>query len=171
MEKETERNEKGQPMAACVFVMSNDGKVLAVSRKDDPNDFGMPGGKVDKGETPAEAAAREFKEETGLRASNLRQVFQHYDGGHCTHTFCGDVGGQIDTDEGGIVRWVDPLILIDQSRFVDYNRRLFAVLDLAPCPECGSEPGCNIDCETCMAPRTMRVALGELRQMIRSFMK
>ncbi len=44
--------------AVCV-VLENDGKYLAVSRKDNSKDFGFPGGKVDPGETGIEAIKRE----------------------------------------------------------------------------------------------------------------
>jgi 8-oxo-dGTP diphosphatase len=40
--------------------------ILAVSRKDDPNAFGLPGGKVEHGETEEQAARRELLEETGV---------------------------------------------------------------------------------------------------------
>jgi len=29
-----------------------DNKILSIARKDNPNDFGLPGGKIDKGELP-----------------------------------------------------------------------------------------------------------------------
>lgn len=121
----TQRNEQGQPMAACVLVCTDDGMVLAVSRKNDPYDFGLPGGKVDQGESPKEAAARELAEETGLVATRLRQVFKEFDGSYCCYTFVGDVSGSINTDEEGVVRWVHPDVLLSSSRFAPYNRKLF----------------------------------------------
>ena len=33
--------------AVCVIIQNDDGKILGVSRKDDPNMFGLAGGKVD----------------------------------------------------------------------------------------------------------------------------
>ena len=115
--------------AACVLIIANDGKILAVSRKTNPDDFGMPGGKVDPGETPAEAAARELQEETGLTATNLRQVFADFDGDCTCYTFVGQISGEIDTDESGVIRWVDPEVMLRGS-FGDYNRKLFAVVGL-----------------------------------------
>lgn len=110
--------------AACVLIVSADGKILAVSRKDNPEDFGMPGGKVDPGETPAEAAARELTEETGLTAIDLIPVFSQHDGDSECTTFVGKITGEINTDESGVIRWVDPSVLL-KGKFKKYN---FALL-------------------------------------------
>ena len=40
--------------------------------------FELPAGKLEKGEDPAEAALREFKEETGYTAGRIRHVAQFY---------------------------------------------------------------------------------------------
>jgi 8-oxo-dGTP pyrophosphatase MutT (NUDIX family) len=45
-----------------------DGLILSVPRRNNPNDFGLPGGKVEEGESEVDAAARELFEETGLVA-------------------------------------------------------------------------------------------------------
>lgn len=114
-----------EPQAACCLITRADGKVLAVSRKDDPNDFGMPGGKVDPGETPEEAAARELEEETGFVAVDLNQVFDAVDShGFHTFTFACKIEGEYGTEELGRVRWVDPGVLL-QGSFAEYNERMF----------------------------------------------
>lgn len=118
------------PKAACVLIVSDDGKILAVSRKNDPTDFGMPGGKVDHPESPAQAAARELQEETGLTATNLRQVYVSDDGEYETYTFIGEISGQIDTPESGLIRWVAPHVLIS-GMFGNYNRKLFAKVGIS----------------------------------------
>ena len=53
----------------------------------------MPGGKIDPGETPEEAAAREFREETGYDVERL-EVIEHEDGGL---VYVGDVGKKLST--------------------------------------------------------------------------
>ena len=128
-DEENETSSQKVKQAACILIISDDGKVLAVSRKHDPSDFGMPGGKVDPGETAIVAAARELEEETGLKASELNPVFAHFDGdSHCT-TFVGKIEGDIDTNEAGVIRWVDPQVLL-QGSFGDYNRALFQKLGI-----------------------------------------
>ena len=52
-------------------------KVLLIQRKHDPfaGDWAFPGGFVDVGETPEEAARRELEEETGLAKVYLEQLY------------------------------------------------------------------------------------------------
>ena len=51
--------------ASNLLLMQN-GLALAVSRRNDPTKWGLPGGKVDPYESSANAARRETFEETGL---------------------------------------------------------------------------------------------------------
>lgn len=55
-------------IAAAVLVENDDGKVLMVRRVMEPRQgkWTIPGGFIDRGEDPAEAATRECREETGL---------------------------------------------------------------------------------------------------------
>ena len=129
-DQDEEQAMQGKMLAATVLIIADDGKVLAVSRRDDPTAFGLPGGKVDPGETPAEAAARELEEETGLTATNLKPVFVREEGdGYTTTTFVGHVTGNIRTDEEGVVRWVHRDVLFN-GPFGEYNKKLFAKLGL-----------------------------------------
>lgn len=117
-------------LAAVCLIFSKDNKILAVSRKDDPSDFGLPGGGVEMGETPKMAAIRELQEETGLHAIEVTPVFMALDShGFITTTFACKVEGKIHTFERGIVRWVNPVVLL-QGSFADYNRKLFLKLGI-----------------------------------------
>jgi len=130
-------NNQNTMKAACCLVLSDDGQVLAVSRKDDPTAFGLPGGKVDPGEDSITAAARELQEETGLTATRLHPVFTRSEhDGYTTTTFATEVTGQINTPESGVVRWVDPEVLF-AGPFGEYNRRLWRKLGL---PTKGNQP-------------------------------
>ncbi|MEC9345894.1 MAG: NUDIX hydrolase [Pseudomonadota bacterium] len=58
------------PVPATIAVALRDGKVLLVRRANPPDAglWGFPGGKMETGESIAEAAVRELAEETGVRA-------------------------------------------------------------------------------------------------------
>jgi len=64
-------------IAASVFIHTTMG-ILGVSRKDDHDDWGLPGGKVSEGETPVEGAIRELHEETGyvVEPDKLVEIFR-----------------------------------------------------------------------------------------------
>lgn len=111
--------------AATVLIVKDD-KILAVSRKDNENDFGLPGGHVEPKESDKKAAARELKEETGLRAYGLKKVYSGSDGhGFTVITFVPKkYYGKIKTKESGKVEWVEPSILLSGS-FKKYNKELF----------------------------------------------
>lgn len=59
--------------AAAVVVVNKLGQVLILKRASHsatyPNHWNFPGGSLDEGETPSEAAIRELREETGLIVS------------------------------------------------------------------------------------------------------
>jgi mutator protein MutT len=118
--------------AVTAYITSTDrpGLILAVSRKDDPSAFGLPGGKIDPGETPAQAIVREVREETGLVFSEVHEVFREVCPGgrdgvaYDTYTFVGQVSGEIDTSESGVVAWVSEDTLL-KGPFGRYNQALF----------------------------------------------
>lgn len=120
-------------VTAYIASPTHPGLILAVSRKDNHAAFGLPGGKIDPGETPEQAIIREVREETGLEFSNVRAVFTRVcEGGkdgvaYITTTFVGDFSGEIATQEAGIVAWVSEDVLLD-GPFGRYNEALFHAL-------------------------------------------
>ena len=117
--------------AACCLVQDSLGRILAVSRRNDPNMWGLPGGKAEASESLEAAAIRELQEETGLVASNLKKVFSEQDAsGFETTTFACEVRGTIQTSETGLVRWVEKEMLVSpaSSPFAKYNTSLFQAI-------------------------------------------
>lgn len=104
------------------------GLILGVSRRYDHNDFGLPGGKVEEGETPELAIIRETFEETGLKISELQKIYRRL----CTtktiynnttfRAYC--IEGTPEDREGHKVAWVTPKQLTEGT-FGDYNKNLF----------------------------------------------
>lgn len=125
-----DQNPGSEKLAACVLIL-RDGLVLSVSRKGDPNDCGLPGGKVEPLEELAAAAARELREETGISVDPavLVPVYDAVDSaGYRTHTFSAEwdqCSGTIGSSEEGRVRWVKPGVLLDGS-FSAYNSSMLA---------------------------------------------
>lgn len=63
--------------ASCVAAFNpENGEVLAVSRRGEPDQWVLPGGKEDEGETAVQCAMREFFEETGVRLQDEPVLFQ-----------------------------------------------------------------------------------------------
>jgi len=107
--------------------------VLGISRKDDHNAWGVPGGKVDEGERKFDAALREIKEELGLDLdpTMLRPIYTGDDGHSMVTTFIYDGVVQEDAPavpehELAVHKWLDwpTLTTPGTSPFWDYNIRL-----------------------------------------------
>jgi len=109
------------------ILIIQDGKVLAIHRRNDPNDWGLIGGHVEPNETPEEAAIRECLEETGLILTNPKLIFTR----DLTQTFTGDWEGIPTSQEGEpSIQWMDSYDLVKCKTFGDYNRNLFQHLGL-----------------------------------------
>ena len=118
--------------SACVLVAGEDGTLLSVSRKDDHNDFGLPGGKVDEGETVEQCIIREVREETGLELVNIKFQFI----GECLDkknglkpcaVYTGNVRGEINYTEPHIVKYNKPSVIVKGS-FGEFNKKVFKSL-------------------------------------------
>jgi len=119
-----------QSVAAVIF--NDAGKVLSVSRKDNPNDFGLPGGKVDPYETLCQATSREVLEETGLIVISAKPIYANIcNVNYMTTTFLVDKWeGIVNTQEKGVVSWLDFKLICQtkHSSFADYNLDLYAYM-------------------------------------------
>ena len=122
--------------AVCVIVQNDEGKILAVSRKDDLTMFGLAGGKVDPedGTNYDLAIIREAKEETGIDIYDLKEIdVRDYSldptklrTQHCfTAKFKGEIASREELDkagEFGIVKWLDKS---EFNFYKEYNNEMF----------------------------------------------
>lgn len=113
--------------AAVTIIQDPLGRFLGVSRPNNPYDFNFPGGHVEPGETPEEAARRELKEETGLDTEELKHLVTMPHGGNKVHFFITKAFGEINTPETGVVKWVTPTVL-GAGSFGDSNRIIMRML-------------------------------------------
>lgn len=72
---------------SVVFVVRN-GKILMEKLfYDGRSFFSIPGGGIEPGETPEQAAIRELKEECGLDGTIIRKLAEIYNNGRTEHVF------------------------------------------------------------------------------------
>lgn len=123
--------------AVCFLLMNQVNEVLSISRGN-TDLWGLPGGKVEPGETLKSALVREVFEETGYVVADPESVYTAFVPGEtnfiCT-TFIGRVVAQAsDAPRSepfeGYVRWQHAAVLARQSPFADYNRALFEHMNI-----------------------------------------
>jgi ADP-ribose pyrophosphatase YjhB (NUDIX family) len=140
--------------SACVYIECPiTGLILGVARRNDPNAFGLPGGKME--ETDAnekETAQRELKEETGalILVSRLREIFRRQ-GGVTFRARVQDVIARQPPKAGEPrVAWVTREQLID-GPFGVYNKRLLEAIDR---DECCNSNACDARADTGVCDHT-----------------
>lgn len=125
---------KNTKQAACLLITNDTGEVLLVSRRNSTQ-VGLPGGKVDPGETPLNAALRETFEETGLQFSedDVVEVFGALCEGevnYFTTAYKAKYNGEITemVEDDIYVRWGSINELINNSPFTAYNEAMIETL-------------------------------------------
>lgn len=121
---------EGLHQAVMVLLVDRQGRLLLQLRDEHapvaPNQWSLPGGSVESGETPEEGARRELLEETGLRVEGPLALFRHdvrpssFRPGHMTewHVYCAATAAReedIVLGEGLAMRFIGP----DATRALD----------------------------------------------------
>ena len=96
-------------LCAGAVIRDPDGRLLLVRRGHAPSAglWSVPGGRVEPGETPEQAAAREVLEETGLQITVGRLLASVHIGDYLVHDFAAEVvGGELAAgDDASDARW------------------------------------------------------------------
>lgn len=119
-----------RPLRAVCLYLTHGDRLLAVSRPTDSVAYGLPGGKVEPGESDEEAIVREVREETGYLIRDPVPVFGTLCEGetsYFTTTFIAEVVGRTTAEETLNIAWVTPGQLL-AGPFGVYNQKLFKQL-------------------------------------------
>jgi len=96
-------------VCAGAVIRDSEGRLLLVRRGRPPSAglWSVPGGRVEAGETPAQAAVREVREETGLDVEVGELLATVEIGDYLVHDFAADVvGGRLRAGDDAIdARW------------------------------------------------------------------
>lgn len=119
------------------MLIINDGLILGVSRRNNTEKFGLPGGKLEDNEPPKAAAIRETLEETGVLVKEavllyVRDEISDYATGEVFYSYCYLATvweGEPQKLEESEVKWVLASDLTGESgAFADYNTQALKVL-------------------------------------------
>lgn len=131
-------NECTEKNAVVLYIEDTDGNVLLVTRKS--GGHGLPGGKVDEGETLVDACIREVKEETNMDIEDIDLILkplyaQFIEGFWCTCFILVRLNGepvQVITkenieqrEEGVIPEFLSNDYFINHSAYCDYNTGVY----------------------------------------------
>lgn len=115
--------------AVCALVIDTSGNILSVTRKTDHSDWGLPGGKLDAGESYLQGLVRETLEETGLTIEPINlDYYEAVDSDYIVRTYICKITNikmvPTSKQESGLVEFKKPIELL-KSSFKDYNLNCF----------------------------------------------
>lgn len=133
--------------AAVCLIHRNDGRYLCVWNKR-YGGWSFPGGKVEEGETPAQAAVRELREETSLEVVPDTYLFPVFEGEHSIKVDSSRgstvavfmmppftlVGTACENEIGCPVTWLTREEFMKWSPFASFYEIVFAKLDANGAP-------------------------------------
>lgn len=122
------------PLLTVDIIIETAGGIVLIERKNPPEGWALPGGFVDVGESVAQAAVREAREETSLDVTLTEQFFAYSDpkrdprGATCSVVFLGRATGtpRAEDDAKNIgVYTLDrlPKLAFDHGQILDDYRR------------------------------------------------
>ena len=125
------RDETLHPRGVMLLALKNN-KVLAVAHRNTTNDWEMPGGKVEPGESDLDALVREVFEETNLSIDKEKCTFltEDLDGETLarTYLYLGTINEIPKQGDIGPVKWVSWDELLN-GHYPVYNKKLKRLID------------------------------------------
>jgi len=123
------------PVAVVAAVLVHDGRLLIAQRKKNANQalkWEFPGGKIERGETPEQALARELQEELGIRTETGRifdaKIFEYPEKTVLLLFYISRLtGGEASAIDANAFRWVYPEELKEYD-FADADKETAARL-------------------------------------------
>lgn len=115
---------------ASVAVIINNGKFLGVTRKNQPDNWGLPGGKKNKNESPEECCLRELEEETGFKGKIISFLLSRTDitvNKQVNAYLVEIVSGNMIPEDSIKVDWISEKELLS-GVFKNYNKQTFEKL-------------------------------------------
>ncbi len=128
-----EKNQNEIISTVCILLQNTDNQILTVSRKDNYNDLGLIGGKIESTDSsPEMAAIRETKEETNLDIYDLVLLDKRIYNNELIYCYTAKYKGFIKPEKnGGMVEWCPPeVVTYPNCSFSDYNKIILSSLNL-----------------------------------------
>lgn len=116
---------------AGVMLIVNQGLILSISRRDNKEIFGLPGGKCEPGETQMEASIRETQEETSVIVHDCVPIYSRVEPAHnpqgidfesATFFATSWEGTPQDSEEGEVAWLTAEELTTTKGAFPKYNR-------------------------------------------------